>query len=150
MMSHTGWSSDNSSGVPAMDQLHRNLFESLDRLSTSKDSEFTNGYKILVDQVEQVFHKELQWMEEIDFPSLKAHQEQHARVLGALHHVHARVMKGELTLGRKVATNLLPQWFAFHISTMDRSLALAMQMHQACIAGARNTCSVIRVIRAPH
>lgn len=150
MMPPTSYHPDNSSGVPIMDQLHRDLFESLDRLSISKDSEFANGYKVLVSQVEQVFRKEQQWMEEISFPSLKAHQEQHARVLGALHNVHAYVMEGELTLGREVVTNLFPQWFAFHISTMDRSLALAMQMHQARIACSRNggnTAKETRVLR---
>lgn len=150
MMLPTSWSPNNSSGVPAMDQLHRDLFGSLARLSKSEDSEFANDYKALLCQVERAFDEEQQWMEEIDFPSLRAHQEQHARVLGALHTVHARVMDGELALGREVIMNLLPQWLGLHISTMDRSLALEMQMHQARIAWSRNVGGPAKEFRAPH
>lgn len=133
-----------------MDQLHCDLIRSMDRLSISKDSEFANGYKALVAKMEQAFQEEQRWMEAIDSPSLKAHQEQHARVLGALHNVHTCVMQGKLSLGREVVTNLLPQWFAFHVSTMDRPLALAMQKHQARIAWSRNDSNAAKATRALH
>ncbi len=67
-------------------------------------------------------------MEEIDFPIIKSHREQHARVLSALHHVHSRVMNGDLVMGHEVVEKLLPQWFVFHISTIHAALAAAMQM----------------------
>lgn len=148
MRSLTSWSSDHLSRVSTMDQLHRDLIRLIDRLSVSKDSEFANGYKMLVAKMEQVFQEEQRWMEAIDAPSLKVHQEQHARVLGALHNVHTYVMQGKLTLGREVVTNLLPQWFAFHVSTMDKPLALAMQKHQARIAWSRNACNTAKATRA--
>jgi hypothetical protein len=40
-------------------------------------------------------------------------------------------MDGAIGLGRDVVDNLLPQWFALHMSTLDATLGLAMQMTQA-------------------
>jgi hemerythrin-like metal-binding protein len=116
------------SGVPAMDKLHHDLFVTLDELSCADDRTFPEHYGILVHKVERVFRTEEQWMEATDFPGLRSHQEQHARVLGGLHNVHSRVMNGEIGVGREVAARLLPQWLTFHVSTMDAVLALAMQM----------------------
>lgn len=67
-------------------------------------------------------------MEDSEFPLTRSHREQHARVLGALHRLHRQVMDGDLEPGREAIDNLLPQWFAFHISTMDTALAYTMQM----------------------
>lgn len=117
-----------SSGVLAMDTLHHDLFVALDELSCTDDRAFPERYGMLVHKVERVFRTEEQWMEETDFPAMQSHQEQHARVLGGLHNVHRRVMSGEIDVGREVVTHLLPQWLAFHISTMDTALAVAMQM----------------------
>ncbi len=126
-MLHTTWPSDSLLGMPLLDQLHYDLIVTIDRLASAQDHEFSSGYRALVRQMEQAFETEEQWMEEINFQSLKVHREQHARVLAALHNVHGRVMNGELSLGREVIRELLPQWFAFHISTMDATLARSMQ-----------------------
>lgn len=69
-------------------------------------------------------------MEEIDYPELRAHREQHARVLSALHHVAPHVMNGDLALGREAA-ELLPQWFLFHLASMDTALAFALDLDGA-------------------
>jgi len=61
---------------------------------------------------------------------LKQHQEQHARVLAALHNVHIHVSNGNLGLGHETTTSLLPQWLTFHMSTMDMALSVAMQIAQ--------------------
>lgn len=135
MMSHTVFLPTILPGVPAMDRLHRDLFTTLEELSCVTDREFPEGYSTLVRKVEHAFRAEQQWMEDIDFPGMLAHQEQHARVLGGLHNVHLRVMEGDLEIGRKVVDDLLPQWLAFHISTMDTALAVAMQMSPAATMG---------------
>ncbi|WP_084199302.1 bacteriohemerythrin [Noviherbaspirillum autotrophicum] len=130
-MLHSTWPPDECLGMPMLDQLHYDLFVTIDTLASAHDHEFDNGFRALVRQMEQAFETEEQWMEEINFQSLKVHREQHARVLGALHNVHCRVMNGELGLGREVVRELLPQWFAFHISTMDATLARSMQTFAA-------------------
>lgn len=119
-----------------MDKLHHDLFATLDELSCVTDYEFPEGYCSLVRKVERAFRAEEQWMEDTNFPAMLVHQEQHARVLGGLHNVHMRVMSGDLEIGRKVVDDLLPQWLAFHISTMDTALAVAMQMSPAATAEA--------------
>jgi hemerythrin len=121
-------SSDILSGVVAIDGLHKIFFEALDELSSATDGEFDTGYDKFIRQVERVFAAEEKWMEEIDFPVLKSHREQHARVLSGLHHIRTRVMDGDLALGREVVEKLLPQWFVLHAFTMDAPLATAMQM----------------------
>ena len=126
-MLHTTWPCDECAVAPALEQLHYDLFDAIEKLSAARDYEFSDGYCALVQQIEQAFQKEEHWMEEMEFQSLKVHREQHARVLGALHHVNCRVMNGELALGREVVRDLLPQWFAFHRSTMDAALARRMQ-----------------------
>jgi len=68
-------------------------------------------------------------MEEIGFPSLANHREQHARVLSGLHHAWAAVDEGDLEQGRH-ALSLLPQWLIFHQATMDLALAAALELVQ--------------------
>jgi hemerythrin len=122
------WESDISSGVPAMDRLHHKVFTSLDVLSSSDDEHFCEEFTAFVGTVERAFREEEAWMDDVDFSAIATHQEQHARVLSALHHVHSVVMDGDIALGRHVADELLPQWLMFHISTMDTPFALAMQL----------------------
>lgn len=122
------WASDISSGVPAMDRLHHDLFSALDNLSSSEDADFCTEFATFVRQMERAFREEEAWMDELDFQEMTAHQEQHARLLGALHHIHAQVMDGDVGIGRHVADDLLPQWLLLHISTMDTPFALAMQV----------------------
>lgn len=125
---HQAWTSDISSGVPAMDRLHHDLFSALDALSNSDDECFSAEFTAFAETVERAFREEEAWMDDVDFSAMATHQEQHARVLGALHHVHSQVMNGDIGLGRHVADELLPQWLLFHISTMDTPFALAMQL----------------------
>lgn len=125
------WIPDISSGVPTMDRLHHDLFSAIDDLACSEDHEFSAHYADFVSKIERAFREEEQWMEDIDYPILGIHQEQHARVLSALHHVHSQMMNGNLPLGRKLVEELLPQWLVFHISTMDTPFAVAMQLAQS-------------------
>lgn len=115
-------------GVLALDSLHRTILEAVEMLSNCSDQEFGAGYRSLVALVEQAFAQEDEWMDHMDFPAAKTHREQHARILGALHNVHSRVMQGDIGQGREAALHLMPLWFDFHVSTMDAALATAMQL----------------------
>jgi hemerythrin len=119
--------SDISSGVTVMDDLHRDFVCKLLSLSTTSDERFRTDYGDFVRKTEETFSQEEKWMEEIEFPVIKSHREQHARVLGALHKVHSRVLTGDVSVGRDVVNNLLPQWFLMHTSMTDRILASAMK-----------------------
>ncbi|HYD94194.1 MAG TPA: hypothetical protein VEC01_02620 [Noviherbaspirillum sp.] len=114
-------------GVPALNQLHDELLAALDETASSNDREFPAHYEALVAKVELAFREEEQWMEDAGLVDMHTHQAEHARVLGALHHVHAHVMAGEFDEGRRVARELMPQWLSLHIDTMDANLARAIQ-----------------------
>ncbi len=122
------WGIETTSGVQVMDELHYDIFDAMDALSRHEDHEFGAEYETFLKTIEQAFRQEEQWMDEIGFLASRTHLEQHARALEALHKVHSRVMAGDLQLGREVIDQLLPRWFTFHLSTMDATLALAMQM----------------------
>ena len=126
------WSQDMSLGVKDMDDAHKEFFEDLTALLTMPDEEFAPAFMCLIEKVEKDFHEEEVLMEEMDYAGLQGHREQHARVLGALHHVAPHVMNGDLNLGREAA-ELLPQWFLFHLSTMDTALAFALDLDGAAI-----------------
>src|SRR6478735_9306138 len=120
------WSADMSLGVPEMDDAHESFLAELGELLTKPDEQFGTTFMSMVLKVEHDFRDEEKLMEEIDYPGLQEHCEQHARVLGALHHVAPHVMDGDIALGREAA-ELLPQWFLFHLSTMDTALAFALE-----------------------
>jgi hemerythrin len=130
-MPHDFWSPEMSTGLPAMDDLHRAFCENLSSLADLKDEEFRLAYPGFVCAAERLFSQEEEWMEEIEFPILKSHREQHARVLSALHHTQSAIAVGELETGRKLVTELLPAWFALHAGTMNMALAMALQIKDA-------------------
>jgi hemerythrin len=115
-------------GVGSPDELHREIFEALADLGSVADREFSACYSEMVAKVEHAFAKEEEWMAGCDFPMLKSHREQHARVLRALHRTHSQAMNGYFVPGRNVVERLLPSWLAFHICNMDMALAAAMQV----------------------
>lgn len=129
-MKTTQWSGEMSLGVPQMDAAHERFVEDLGLLLTIRDEKFAAEFVALVARVEADFREEEQLMEDLDYPGTRAHREQHARVLGALHHVVPRVLDGDIALGRE-AVELLPQWFLMHLSTMDAALACTLELAQA-------------------
>ncbi|HYD94459.1 MAG TPA: hemerythrin family protein [Noviherbaspirillum sp.] len=124
-MQSVKWSQEMSLGVKEMDAAHRIFLDELTELLTTPDDKFGPAFLSMVAKIEQDFREEEQLMEEIDYAGIAGHREQHARVLGALHHVAPHVMNGDIALGREAA-ELLPQWFLFHLSTMDTALAFAL------------------------
>lgn len=121
------WTADMRLGLPRVDAAHESLVMELERLVHMADTGFSTAFQNLVERIERDFQEEEAMMEEMDYPGLCGHREQHARVLGALHHVAARVMDGDIAVGRE-ALALLPQWFVMHLSTMDTALALACEL----------------------
>lgn len=126
-MESVHWSPEMSLGVPAMDDAHKGLLNELARLTAAPDEQFADAFPALIATLEQDFREEEILMEEIDFPALRSHREQHARVLSGLHHAAPHVMQGNVALGRE-AIRLFPQWFLFHLTTMDLALAVALDL----------------------
>ena len=126
-MQNLKWSPEMVLGVPNIDALHQSLVETIAGLNIASDEQFVRQYNILVANMERDFYEEEQQMEKIEFSALHAHREQHARVLSAMHHAQGHVMCGDIAAGRDVIA-LLPEWFTFHLSTMDAALAITIQM----------------------
>ena len=130
-----------------MDDLHKALLDRLAQLDTVSDADFPAHFSSLIAEVESDFREEEELMERIDYPGIRTHREEHAKLLGGLHHAAAAVMEGNVALGRH-AIELLPQWFVFHIATMDTALSFAVQF-QAEEAGAmqaKNTQTGARAV----
>lgn len=122
------WLSEISLGASYMDALHHDLVETLLHLATASDYDFPCSYDMLIVKTESVFRTEEQWMEEIGFPELKHHREQHANILGTLYHGQAQIMCGNIRYARNVIAQLLPEWLLMHASTMDRALANELRL----------------------
>ncbi len=117
-------------GVAALDELHRLCRDAIRCASVASDTDFMHRFEHMLKQFHRAFSTEEQWMEAVDHPALKCHREQHARVLGALHHVHATVMAGDIGVGRHAVDDLLPKWLSLHIETLDTVLALALRFDE--------------------
>lgn len=126
-MPKVNWPDEVCTGVVMLDEMHRDLLETMSDAASTEDENFADHYSALVKKVDCAFIREEQWMEKIDAGLLKIYREQHAGVLGALHNVHGKVLEGDFKLGRRVTADLLPKWYVVHISTMDMVLAIAMQ-----------------------
>lgn len=114
-------------GIPPIDQLHLEMADALAWVSLLPEDEFCAGYSALLEKVEHAFAIEEMWMEETDYPGLRQHREQHARLLGGLHHAHARVKGGDVALGKEVTRELLPAWLEVHMATMDVPMGAAIR-----------------------
>lgn len=126
-MALTTWSAEMLLGVPEMDEAHEAFVALLNQVAEAKDDEFVAAYRGLVAHIERDFREEETLMESIDYPGIRSHREQHARVLASLHQAVPEVMNGNLAMGRK-AMEMLPNWFMFHLATMDTALSFALDV----------------------
>lgn len=122
------WSPESESayGVAETEQLHPAFFAELSKLAAMPDGQFIIHFDIFVSNFERDLRAEEQWMEDIDFASIKEHRASHAEALGLMHKAQARAMGGDVVLARRI-TQLLPEWFVDHVITMDMPLANALR-----------------------
>ncbi|QAU33107.1 hemerythrin family protein [Janthinobacterium sp. 17J80-10] len=113
-------------GIAFMDESHQMLHEQLDQLSSVSDADFPSVFEALLQQVRDHFKAEEQAMEEIAFPGIACHRDQHGQALNALRYANLRVKEGAVAEGREIG-GLFSQWLTSHITTMDRMLASVMQ-----------------------
>ena len=118
------WNQDMTLGGPAMDAAHHALLDQFARLEAMPDEQLGEAFLALVDTVERDFREEEDMMEQIGYPGLPAHREQHARVLSGMHHVHCSLLAGDVDTARKVVACLLPDWLTLHAATLDAALAM--------------------------
>jgi hemerythrin-like metal-binding protein len=125
-MSAIFWNEQMSFGLKELDASHEDILNGLALLNTGTRAEFRPGFARLIAAVEKDFAGEEIIMEELRLEDLHYHREQHARILGVLHHAYAEVLKGDIDFGRKfVAT--FPDLMLQHMATLDAALALAVR-----------------------
>ncbi|CAL62475.1 Conserved hypothetical protein, putative hemerythrin binding domain [Herminiimonas arsenicoxydans] len=120
-----------SLGIIEMDKAHKVLMREIMSLMQVPNFEFVRRLPHLVELLEMDFRIEEQLMESMDYPELRAHREQHAGLLGAMHQALAKAMNGDYQLPRQVL-NMLPQWLLWHLVKMDAPFVKALK-----IAGAK-------------
>ena len=123
MQADAGWSPDMALGIQLFDEAHEALAEQIAHLQARPDADFEEGLQALIEALETDFRVEEGLMEAIDYPDLKGHREQHARVLATLHSLRG----SEMPKARHAVGLILP-WFHLHLATADTALALALQV----------------------
>ena len=121
-MKKTTWLSEMNVGDAVIDAAHRALSDQMLLVFRNKDSELGAGFLSLTDKLECDFREEEKLMEGLDFPGLRSHREEHAKVLGTLH----RVDPADAGAAREVL-RLMLQWFPAHVATMDSALVVALR-----------------------
>jgi hemerythrin-like metal-binding protein len=117
------WTPDMALGIPLFDEAHQALAAQIEQLQDGPDDDVEDGLALLIDCLEADFRVEEALMEAIDYPSLRSHREQHARVLAGLRGLPG----GDLAACRHAVGLVLP-WFKVHLATSDTSLAIALQV----------------------
>lgn len=117
---------DISLGIIEMDKAHKVLMREIMSLMQVPNFEFSRRLPHLVELLETDFRVEEQLMERMDYPELRAHREQHASLLGAMHQTVTKAMNGDYLLPRQVL-NMLPQWLLWHLVKMDASFVKALK-----------------------
>ena len=117
-----------ATGVLVMDVLHRQVDDALGAALDADDSTFLQRFRQLVSILEEAFAVEESWMEEIDYPAIRSHREQHARVLSGMHHVYCSLLAGNTGTARKVVACLLPEFWKLHGDTMDTAFSTYLQV----------------------
>jgi len=127
------WNEALETGNDAIDRAHHQLLDDIDRARALPDAEFTAACLAVFDAVGRDFRAEEELMERIAYPGEAVHREQHARVLGGIHHAEAALLRGDLFPARR-SLELLPQWMQLHFETQDAPLAVALNILPAASA----------------
>jgi hypothetical protein len=107
--------------TPAVSAGRVRLLAQIEQLSRAPDACFATGYDELVACLERQLRSEEAVMEARNSRALRSHQEEHARVLAALHQAEPRVDEGNVRLGRQ-ALALLDQWLPLQCVSIDLAL----------------------------
>lgn len=128
-MSALTWNENLALGVPAMDATHQEFVLLSNELSTAPESERGSVLERFIGHTIAHFAQEDRWMEELEFPAMDCHRNEHRRVLEVLNTVKLKWLEGSEE-GRRLLEQLLSElgpWFEQHAQTMDAALAWYME-----------------------
>lgn len=101
------------------------MLEMLSQALQWRDDTFQRRYPELVAQIERDCRQQEEWLELLPPAFSRQHLEEHARMLGVMHHTALCVMQGDIAIGRS-AVFLLADWIRVHAETMDKPMAAAI------------------------
>lgn len=131
-METLGWSRRLETGIDTIDAQHRSLFDAVNRLAAAFDagdatSTVREALAFLAAYTLDHFEAEERLMEEVGFPGLAEHRDEHARLL-----IRVRVLQGRLDqdipVSREVAA-LFTGWLRHHICERDMAYVQFMKDH---------------------
>lgn len=118
------WREEYNTHIKEMDEDHRELFETANRLyeeilSGRNQSVLEDTLKFLIRYTEEHFTQEEKLMEDYDFPEYEAHIKQHVRLIQEVQELQRKYAAGEIRMDMSIV-NLLKDWIINHIFTEDR------------------------------
>lgn len=124
-----GWSSDLVTGVDAIDNQHREIFNRVDRLTAAcgdgkGKEEVLRLLLFLEDYVKEHFAAEEKLQLRHAYPEYPEHKAQHARFMTDLAKLDAEFKAEGATISLVIMTNkTLTSWLVQHITRTDREFA---------------------------
>ena len=109
-----------------MDDTHKEFVELLNKLGEVEGDAVLPAIDEFIAHTEEHFLQEQRWMQEIPFPPIHCHVNEHNGVLDICREVRTRVANGE-TRYSKVLAQAIGEWFKTHASSMDTVLAMVMK-----------------------
>ena len=122
-MKTTEWDPSMTLGIGLFDEAHAAMANQVAEILQGPDSAFADQLAVLIECLEDDFRLEESLMECIDYPAVRSHREEHARVLATLH----RLAPEDVAQGRHVVALILP-WFHVHLATADPALVTVLQL----------------------
>ena len=123
------WSDDLKIGIGTIDEQHKGIFDKAEDIlnleADSKPFKVKKMYRFLLNYVATHFKDEEKVMEDIGYPDLEEHKEQHIYITNELRKLVDKAIKEGITEENIDAMKLLViEWLINHISESDRKIAV--------------------------
>ncbi len=124
------WESRFETGVGEMDRRHRHEFEMINRVhkavvEDNPRDRIEAEMALLIEDVEEHFRVEEDFMTRLRFPQADAHREEHEDLLNRLRQYKSEFVNGEMTPAYQFL-ELVHSWFIRHLEGPDKELGLYM------------------------
>ncbi len=110
-------------GIHFQDDDHKEAVTLMNAMQTCSDQDFSEIFAKHLEHVKAHFTREEEMMARTGFFALKAHSEEHQRILHELQAMQTRLAANEFAVVRKYVQEDLPNWFLTHLDTMDMVIA---------------------------
>lgn len=122
------WSNELVLDDGVIDDTHKEFVDLLNRMYDAPDDQLLTILDEFIAHTEAHFAQEQRWMEELAFPPLSCHANEHAGVMEITREVRRRTADGDMRFGKVLAQGIA-EWFANHAATMDLMLAQYIEQH---------------------